>query len=115
MLDIEALSKTYNGTPAVIEASLQIGLGALICLLGPSGCGNSILLRVIAGLTGADAGSIRIDRTEDLPADSTGMADLPGSAGFVTAALRDATGRLQAVPNSNLIADAGSTVTKMHM
>ena len=50
MLDIDAIGKTYNGTPAVIEASLQIGLGALICLLGPSAaanqscCGSSLAL-----------------------------------------------------------------------
>ena len=50
MLDVDAIGKTDNGMPAVIEASLQIGLGALICLLGPSAaanqscCGSSLAL-----------------------------------------------------------------------
>jgi putative spermidine/putrescine transport system ATP-binding protein len=61
MLDIDTISKSFDGAPAVREASFTVGLGELICLLGPSGCGKSTLLRVISGLTSSDSGAIRID------------------------------------------------------
>ncbi len=61
MLDIDAIGKSFDGVPAVREASFTVGLGEMICLLGPSGCGKSTLLRVISGLTTADQGAIRID------------------------------------------------------
>jgi NitT/TauT family transport system ATP-binding protein len=35
-----------------------------VSLVGPSGCGKTTFLRIIAGLEGADAGSIRIDGQE---------------------------------------------------
>ncbi len=61
MLQIDAISKTYNGAPAVRDATFTVDRGELVCLLGPSGCGKSTLLRVISGLTEADSGSIRIE------------------------------------------------------
>jgi len=61
MLNIDALTKTYDQTTAVRAASFRVAKGELICLLGPSGCGKSTLLRMIAGLTSVDQGRIEID------------------------------------------------------
>ncbi len=61
MLDIDTITKTFAGAPAVREATFTVQRGELVCLLGPSGCGKSTLLRVISGLTDADSGQIRIE------------------------------------------------------
>ena len=61
MLDIDAISKAFAGSPAVRGVSFTVERGELVCLLGPSGCGKSTLLRVISGLTDADGGAIRIE------------------------------------------------------
>ena len=61
MLQIDAITKMYQGTPAVRDASFAVARGELVCLLGPSGCGKSTLLRIISGLTDCDSGSVRIE------------------------------------------------------
>ena len=61
MLQIESITKTYQGTPAVRDASFRVARGELVCLLGPSGCGKSTLLRIISGLTACDSGTVSIE------------------------------------------------------
>jgi len=41
---------SYDGTPAVVDADLDVGDGRVLAVLGPSGCGKSTLLRAVAGL-----------------------------------------------------------------
>lgn len=69
-LVIEGLSKTYpNGTQALKDVSLEIPTG-MFGLLGPNGAGKSSLMRTIATLQDADAGSIYlgdIDVLNDKP------------------------------------------------
>ncbi len=61
MLTINGLSKTYdNGVKALDDVSLTIPKG-MFGLLGPNGAGKSSLLRTIATLQEADAGSISFD------------------------------------------------------
>ena len=59
-LSVRALSVSYDGTPAVTDADLDLGAGRVLAVLGPSGCGKSTLLRAIAGLEPA-AGEVRWD------------------------------------------------------
>ena len=71
ILAIDRLSKFYTsrdtrsgGGPKRITAlssiSADVRRGEFISLLGPSGCGKTTLLRIAAGLTGWDEGSIAI-------------------------------------------------------
>src|SRR5262249_27117083 len=50
--------KRFAGVTAVDGASLEIGDGELFTLLGPSGCGETTLLRLIAGFYAPDGGEI---------------------------------------------------------
>src|SRR4029077_8899844 len=60
MIEIGAVSKTYDGRPVVSELSLTIPAGALCVLLGPSGCGKSTTLRMINRLVPFDVGTIGV-------------------------------------------------------
>jgi multiple sugar transport system ATP-binding protein len=60
-ISITGLSTVYpGGVRAVDELGLDVADGELFALLGPSGCGKTTLLRTIAGLEPASAGTVRI-------------------------------------------------------
>jgi NitT/TauT family transport system ATP-binding protein len=47
-------------TLAVEGASLTVGEGEFVALVGPSGCGKSTILKVVAGLIAASAGTVLV-------------------------------------------------------
>jgi osmoprotectant transport system ATP-binding protein len=60
MIEIERVSKAYDGRRVVDELSLTIPEGSFCVLLGPSGCGKSTTLRMINRLVAFDSGMIRV-------------------------------------------------------
>src|ERR671921_1009236 len=62
MLSLEHLSKTYaDGTRALSDINLFVRESEIVALIGGSGCGKTTLLRLVAGLDRASAGTIRLD------------------------------------------------------
>lgn len=60
-IQVQGVSKSFDGEAAVVRASLDVYKGELFALLGASGCGKTTLLRMIAGLETPDEGRIFID------------------------------------------------------
>jgi ABC-type nitrate/sulfonate/bicarbonate transport system ATPase subunit len=48
---------------ALLDTSLDIARGELLCLIGPSGCGKSTLLNVIGGLLQPSSGTVHVGAT----------------------------------------------------
>lgn len=57
-LDVTGVGKAFKGTTVMSDMDFRVAKGELVSLLGPSGCGKTTLLRIIAGLTQADAGDV---------------------------------------------------------
>jgi ABC-type Fe3+/spermidine/putrescine transport system ATPase subunit len=60
-LKIDAVTKVFDGAPAVNDFSLDVGVGEFVSLLGPSGCGKTTLLRMVGGFEYPDRGRILLD------------------------------------------------------
>jgi osmoprotectant transport system ATP-binding protein len=60
MIELDHVSKRYDGRTIVDDLSLTVPDGAFCVLLGPSGCGKSTTLRMINRLVPFDGGMIRI-------------------------------------------------------
>jgi spermidine/putrescine transport system ATP-binding protein len=63
---IEGVSKSFGGFKALNEVSLAIKKGEFFSLLGPSVCGKTTLLRIIAGFESPDSGAVTFDGTDIL-------------------------------------------------
>ncbi|MDF2591470.1 MAG: ABC-type multidrug transport system, ATPase component [Clostridia bacterium] len=62
MIEIKGVSKSYNGTiKAVDDLSIVIPDGEIIGFLGPNGAGKTTTIKMIAGITKPDTGSITIN------------------------------------------------------
>ena len=67
-IEIQGLSKRYDGVEALHLERLDLASLATLALIGPSGCGKSTLLRLIVGLLRPDQGTITIGGTSLTPA-----------------------------------------------
>lgn len=60
-LSLAGIGKSFQGSVALGDVSLDVDAGEFICLLGASGCGKTTLLRIVAGLEQHDRGEILLD------------------------------------------------------
>lgn len=94
MLSIQDLTYRVGGRTLLERASLSIGSGQRVGLVGPNGIGKSTLFKLIAGELVADGGDINLIKNatvgwvrQDLPEDDTKLIDIVLAADSERAAL----------------------------
>lgn len=63
MLKVAQLEKRLGKQEVLRSVNLHVDEGECLALFGPSGCGKTTLLRLIAGLDEADAGTVALNGT----------------------------------------------------
>ena len=58
MLEVDSVSKSYRGIPAVRDVSFRAAPGQVIGLLGPNGSGKSTTVKMLVGLLRPTAGTV---------------------------------------------------------
>lgn len=71
MLEVQNVSKTYRGIPAVENVSFTLQPGEVLGYLGPNGSGKSTTVKMITGLIQPTRGKVLFERRDI-------RADLPG-------------------------------------
>ena len=61
LLEIEGLNAHYGRIHALKSASLTVGEGELVALVGANGAGKTTLLRTLSGVHPASTGTIRFE------------------------------------------------------
>ena len=67
IIEIKGLHKSFNSFQVLQGVDLDIKRGETITILGGSGTGKSVLLKLIAGLEKPDQGQIHIDKRDIVP------------------------------------------------
>ena len=68
-LEVRGVAKRFGSVVAIERVDIDVQRGEFVAIMGPSGCGKTTLLRIIAGLERADAGSLLLagDDISDVP------------------------------------------------
>lgn len=59
-IEVNGICKAYGGSIALNDFTLRVRSGTTFGLLGPNGAGKSTAIRILMGLTDADAGSAQV-------------------------------------------------------
>ncbi|WOS39754.1 sugar ABC transporter ATP-binding protein [Xanthomonas rydalmerensis] len=68
VLEAQGLSKAYAGVAALEDVALRLRGGEIHALMGQNGAGKSTLIKLLTGVTAADAGRIVLDGAVVAPA-----------------------------------------------
>lgn len=63
MIHVNNLSKTFDGSPALVDLDLCVQKGSIYGLIGINGAGKTTILRLLAGVLIPDKGEVLIDDT----------------------------------------------------
>ena len=61
LLKITNVSKSYMGTNALHDVSLEVEAGKVLCLLGDNGAGKSTLIKILSGVHAPTSGTIEVN------------------------------------------------------
>jgi len=64
LLLIENLTAGYGRAPVLLDISIQVAPGEVVCIIGPNGAGKSTVLRTVAGQLTPSQGNIRFKGKE---------------------------------------------------
>jgi len=82
-IELRDLRKTFGEQTVLNGISFEVGSGETIAVLGRSGTGKSVLLKIIIGLQPPDSGSVRISGQEITNADVSKLNAIRKKTGFL--------------------------------
>ena len=90
-ISFQSVSKAFDGHNVLEDVSFEIPKGEALCLMGRSGTGKSVTLKLMIGLTRPDQGVICIENENIVPMDEDGLSAVRKKIGFLfqSAALFD--------------------------
>ena len=114
MISIRNVTKNFGGKNVLNGLSLEIPRGETLVIMGQSGCGKSVLLKIITGLMSADSGEIWFDGTEISSLNGKKINNLRRKIGmlFQSAALFDS---MTVAENVAFMLDQHTTLDKREM
>jgi len=85
------VSRSFDGRAVLNNVSFEVGPGEAFCLLGRSGMGKSVTLKLAIGLIQPDAGAIYLENDNIVGMDEDGLSKVRSRVGFLfqSAALFD--------------------------
>ena len=85
------VSRSFGGRPVLNNGSFEVALGEAFCLLGRSGMGKSVTLKLTIGLMQPNAGAICVHSDNIVGMDEDGLSKVRSRIGFLfqSAALFD--------------------------
>lgn len=82
-ISLASVSKAFDGRPVLEDVSFDVQQGEAFCLLGRSGTGKSVTLKLIIGLITQDSGTIRIGDAEVQNLERQELMDVRKGVGFL--------------------------------
>jgi phospholipid/cholesterol/gamma-HCH transport system ATP-binding protein len=73
IIQFDRVSISFNGRPVIKDVSFSVNRGQTLCILGRSGVGKSVSLRLIMGFLKPDSGSIHVEGQEITSLGEEGM------------------------------------------
>ena len=61
-VDMDGISKSFAGTPVLIDCQLRVHKGEIHALMGANGAGKSTMMKILTGVHHKDAGTTRISQ-----------------------------------------------------
>jgi phospholipid/cholesterol/gamma-HCH transport system ATP-binding protein len=83
MIVLDSLTKSFGARTVLTGLSLEIPDGQNTVIIGGSGSGKSVTLKLIVGLLAPDSGTVRVDDAVVQDLDREELAALRGRIGFV--------------------------------
>lgn len=75
-IDFEKVSIAFGDRKILDEVSFHVGRGQTLCILGRSGVGKSVSLRILLGFLKADSGCVRVDGQDISSMDERGLQEV---------------------------------------
>lgn len=87
----EQVEKGFDGRKILDKVSFAVAEGEAVCILGRSGTGKSVTLKLMIGLLQADAGKVMVEGKDMATLDEDGLAKVRRNMGYLfqSAALFD--------------------------
>jgi len=83
VIEINDLHRSFAGNEVLKGISLKIARGQILCLIGGSGCGKSVLLKHVVGLMKPESGRVLIDGENMSTAKGSGLRALRSRLGYL--------------------------------